>query len=71
MLSSMYDHSLQQWSLSVNFKPSLLGITLVQGWIYVHNNNDKWHLRLLVSPLFNTLRHWPLFNELKQVAILM
>lgn len=26
----------------------LFGITIVQGWLYLHNNNDKWPLRVLV-----------------------
>ncbi|KAF8236138.1 hypothetical protein L208DRAFT_1391252 [Tricholoma matsutake] len=29
----------------------LMGITMCQGWIYANNNNDKWHLRLLVAVL--------------------
>jgi hypothetical protein len=31
---------------------SFTGITIVQGWIYLNNNNDRWHLRLLVRDLF-------------------
>ncbi|KAF8237253.1 hypothetical protein L208DRAFT_1389476 [Tricholoma matsutake] len=29
----------------------LFGITMSQGWTYARNNNDKWHLRLLVAVL--------------------
>lgn len=29
---------------------SLLGITLIQGWIYMNNNHDRWYSRLFVSP---------------------
>ena len=27
---------------------SFFGITVAQGWVYFHDNNDRWHLRLLV-----------------------
>jgi hypothetical protein len=34
-------------------KNSFSGITVVQGWIYFNNNNDGWHLRLLVRDFFS------------------
>jgi hypothetical protein len=33
---------------------SLVGITIVQGWIYLHENRDTWGLRSLVSVNVNT-----------------
>lgn len=29
----------------------LSGIIISQGWTYAHDNDDKWHLRLLVTVL--------------------
>jgi hypothetical protein len=49
-------------------KISLSGITIVQGWIYFNNNNDKWHLRLLVRDL-SPLRGR--FLDIKQVTVLV
>ncbi|KAF8069878.1 hypothetical protein FPV67DRAFT_990519 [Lyophyllum atratum] len=29
----------------------LLGITILQGWIYFHNNHDKWTIRTFIAVL--------------------
>jgi hypothetical protein len=38
-------------------KNSFSGITVVQGWIYFNDNNDKWYLRLLVRD-FSSASSW-------------
>lgn len=32
-------------------KSSLLGVTIVQGWTYIHDNHDKWPIRTFVRSI--------------------
>lgn len=42
-------HESPFWGVLISI--CMFGITIVQGWIYLHTNNDKWPLRLLVTTL--------------------
>jgi hypothetical protein len=49
----------------------LLGITIVQGWAYIHDNDDKWPMRTFVRSTIDLLLHISLSAAIPQVIVLM